>query len=301
MVAFIELSSNIYERHWLPKIFGQDGKALNQAFKDSVKQIWGIAGKVLSPNQKESLQKVISEWHEKHPNQIDVETVRLSAFSSETGAQAAGLSEDVGGLFTSVQQSTQSVDAARLFAERALYYAQRIPFLFRYNARLATHEILNETGAYLSEVDSVFDRKQDVMELLGELHKTLLTTQATFGEMTITLKSIKDIQTEHVKHPQEAIQTRDTLESISTLVRDWNRLVESPSSQNSVSQMAGVATRAEQAGDRIMNMLAWRGAALIALFWVMALLSKLAYRYLSIKLFAESHSAGTDKKEGKAA
>jgi hypothetical protein len=33
----------------------------------------------------------------------------------------------------------------------------------------------------------------------------------------------------------------------------------------------------------------------------MALLSKLAYRYLSIKLFAESHSAGTDKKEGKAA
>src|SRR4051812_25664289 len=108
MVTFIELSRDTYERYWRPQIFGQDGAELSQAFKDSKDQIWWIASKVLKPKQRQTLQNIISEWRNKHPDQVDVETVRLSAFSSEAGAKAAGLSEDVGGLFTSVQQSTQS-------------------------------------------------------------------------------------------------------------------------------------------------------------------------------------------------
>ncbi|MFL5813590.1 MAG: hypothetical protein ACJ763_08435 [Bdellovibrionia bacterium] len=301
MVSFIELSRDVYDRYWLPRLFGHEGEALSQAFKDSVEQIWVIASKVLSPSQKQTLQNVISEWREKHPNQIDVETIRLSAYSTEAGAKAAGLSTDVGGLFSSVQQSTQSVDSARLFAERALYYAQRIPFLLRYNSKLATHEILKETALALGQADGLFSHKQDAMELLGEIQKTLLSTQATFAGMDTTLHSVENLQLDQYKHPKETAQTQDILTKLSALLRDWNRAVESPSSQNSVSQMAGAVAQAQQETDSILNRLTWRIAALIAFFWVMALFSRLAYHYLSARLITDSRRASKDNQSGKAA
>ncbi len=151
MVAFIELSRDVLEKHWIPKIFGAGGRPEEQAFSDSAQQIWAIAGKVMSPQQKAVLQKVISRWRQAHPKQISVETVRLSAFSGQGGADAADLDKDIGGLFASVQQSTQAVDAARLFAERALYYAERAPFLFRLQERIGADEILDDAQSRLSQ------------------------------------------------------------------------------------------------------------------------------------------------------
>jgi hypothetical protein len=90
MVAFIELSQDALRKHWIPDLFGADGQPLGQAFTESKQQIWAVAGKVLSPTQKSVLQNVISTWRSKHPEQINIETVRLSAFSTEAGAKDAG-------------------------------------------------------------------------------------------------------------------------------------------------------------------------------------------------------------------
>jgi hypothetical protein len=142
MVTFIELSRDVLERHWIPKLFGPSGTELDHAFRQSAEQVWRIAGKVLGPQQKQVLQNTIHNWRKKHPDQVNVETVRLSAFSYETGF-AADEKKEIGGLFSSVQQATEAADSARLFAERALYYAERAPTLLRLQAKLGAHEIMD--------------------------------------------------------------------------------------------------------------------------------------------------------------
>jgi hypothetical protein len=290
MVAFIQLSHAVLREYWIPTQFGTAGEPLDQAFTESEQQIWQIAGKVMTESQRVLLQKVISEWREKHSEQINVETVRLSAFSSEAGAKAAGLEQNVGGLFASVQQSTQAVDAARLFAERALYYAERAPFLFRLQARLGASEIFDDAGLNLSR-----------LSVPKELQQTLLAARATLDDANSTLKSLTTLMKKLSDRPVATESARAIVTQLADLLREWNRLLSSASGQKGMSQMAGVADQLNQQSNRFIEKLAWLGAALIAFFWMMYALSKLAIHYVLSKSFREIGPAERQKEDGKKA
>ena len=55
--------------------------------------------------------------------------------STPTGGEASGL-------LAGVKQAVQSADQARLLAERALFAAQRLPFLLRMQIRVATQQVM---------------------------------------------------------------------------------------------------------------------------------------------------------------
>jgi hypothetical protein len=283
MVTFIELSRDVLEQYWIPKMFGSGGSELDQAFRQSTNQVWGIADKVLGPQQKQTLKNIILNWRKKHPDQVNVETVRISAFSYEKDL-AANEQSEIGGLFASVQQATEAADSARLFAERALYYAERAPTLLRLQTKLGAHEVMDEIGLSLAELPLSRDKKGKLTELLRELQKTLHITQSTLVDAKDTVTSVSHLFEQQSARPDVARISTDTLTRLTTLLREWNQTVTSSRYQNGISQMAGVANGLEQNSNRLLNRAAKLGAGLIVLFWVMALLSMLTFRFVTNSL-----------------
>ena len=150
MITFVELSRDALEKYWIPKVFHAQGKALADTFRESSDHLWKIAAKVLTSQQSQALKKYISKWRSLHPDQVNVESVRLAVFANDASLSAEEQS-DVGGLFASVQQASESADAARLFAARALYYAERAPTLLRLQGKLLAREIMYEIGTSLTQ------------------------------------------------------------------------------------------------------------------------------------------------------
>lgn len=296
MITFIKLSHDVLNRHWIPEVFGPAGQALNQAFSESKQQIWAIAEKVLSVEQKNLLKKVILDWRTKHSKQINIEAVRLSAFSTEAGAKAAGLDEDVGGLFASVQQSTQSIDSVRLFGERALYYAERAPFLFRLQARLGAHEIIDDAGLGLAQMFSPQNHERIAKNILKEFQQTLLVTRETLGDANATVESIKTLMDQLAENPEAAKSATDAIQQLTALLKDWNHLLSSAPYQKGVSQITDIASQVSRESNRLLMRLTWLGVSLIAFFWVMSVLSKLFYRYLKLKLFDQTKAVNQRNK-----
>jgi hypothetical protein len=305
MVAFVELSRDVLEKHWIPKVFGAAGNPLVEAFKESEQQIWAIVEKVLDPQQKNVLQTTISTWRKRHPDQINVETVRLSAFSTQAGARAAGLDESVGGLFASLEQSTQAVDSARLFSERALYYAERAPFLFQLQARLGASEIVSDTNLSLSQLPS----EPAIRDVLKEVRETLSATRATLADANATSHSVDVLMSRMMEHPQATQLATNAVTQLTALLKEWNHLLSSPSYKMGVSKAADVASVVDQQSNRLLKKVAGLGFSLIAFFWMMFVLAKLAYRYVLLKTFsarlserrAERRNEGREKHEDRAA
>lgn len=295
MVTFIELSREVLEQYWIPEVFSSGGAALDQIFRQSAADVWGIANKVLGPKEKGVLQNYISTWRKNHPDQVNVETVRLSAFSYESGLEAEELSQ-IGGLFASVQQATEAADSARLFAERALYYAERAPTLLRLQAKLGAHEVLNEIGLSLGGFPSPVGHERELTALLVELQSTLRLMRATLGDANTTMKSVSDLYAQQVGHPEVARNTTEALAQLTILLREWSNLLSSADYRNGVSQMAGIASGVERHTNRLLLRFAWLGAVLIILFWLMALVSRLAFLRLSKHL--DVQGARTHDKHG---
>ena len=295
MITFIELSCDVHEKHWLPNADGPEGKPRVQPFTESRQQIWAIAEKVLDPQQRTLLQGVISAWRGKHPEQVNVETVRLSAFSTEAGAKAAGLDQNVGGLLAGVQQTTQAVDSARLFSERMLYYAERAPFLLRLQARLGAGEILDDAGLSLAQLSSPLGPVRAIRDMLEEFRQTLLVTQATLGDVQSTVKSVSALIDQSSDHPQSIITGTAAIAEITRMLKEWNHLLTSVPHQKGIAQIADVANQVEREGDRFLINLAWLGGGLIALFWTLYVLSKLACPYFLRKVMGGAKPAGRER------
>jgi hypothetical protein len=301
MITFIELSRDVLEKHWIPNVFGADGQPLNQVFINASQQIWAIANKVLDPQQKKVLQNVILTWRSKHPHQIHVETVRLSTFSSESSAKAAGLDQDVSGLFASLGQATQSVDSIKLFSERALYYAERAPFLFRLQARLGANEIMSDIGLNLVSFPSPLAQESTIKVLLKDVRETLLAMRTTLGDANSTVHSVNALMDQMSDHPQSTRLAIAMTSQLTTLLKEWNHILSSSAYREGVSQAAAIANQVDQQSNRFLNKVAWLGFSLIAFFWVTFFLSKVAYQYFLLKAFRSVKSEKHNERKDKAA
>jgi hypothetical protein len=113
---------------------------------------WSLADGVLRPEQREELQSVIARWWAAHADARGMFFARPQELSSlvrlteeRTGRPASvygliGL-DPTAGLDPAVREVTRS----RLFAERALYAAQRMPFLLRWQLELITDQTLRQS------------------------------------------------------------------------------------------------------------------------------------------------------------
>jgi hypothetical protein len=149
MVVFVRLSRAVLERHWLPHLYGPEGAELAEVFARSEEDLANVAARALNDDQRAQLTHLIDAWLADNPSQHRVEGIRLSDFSAAAGGAAARAME-AKGLLASVKTATRAANQALLLSERGLFLLQRLPFMWRLQARLGAREMLGDTLAQLS-------------------------------------------------------------------------------------------------------------------------------------------------------
>lgn len=113
---------------------------------------WSLATGVYRPEEREELQSAIQRWWEAHADARSAflvrpqELISLVRQTEERTGRSTGVFGMVGldptaGLDPAVREVTRT----RLFAERALYAVQRMPFLLRWHVELLTDQILRQS------------------------------------------------------------------------------------------------------------------------------------------------------------
>jgi hypothetical protein len=127
-------------------------------------EAWNLAGDILTPDQQKELRDSIQRWWDTNPSSHPGFFARPEEFSSlirQTRHEAprqgsvfalVGL-DPTAGLDPAVREVTRT----RLFAERAMFMMQRIPFLVRWQTELLVDELLrlDQIEAVLTNVTSL--------------------------------------------------------------------------------------------------------------------------------------------------
>ncbi|MGZ3709283.1 MAG: hypothetical protein ACXWPM_11170, partial [Bdellovibrionota bacterium] len=190
----------------------------------------------------------------------------------------------IGGLLSSVSAAVQATDAARLLGERALFYAQRAPFLMRMQARLSAHELIEDTGIELSGLSQLPEIDQRITALLMEMQKSMMTGQLTMNDAKDTLSVVRGLFTQIDQSPNTIKAANELLGHLAQLANDWSKVATIPKGDRPMSQMAGIAAQAETEADRLMKKGFWLGAALIGFASVGFAGSKIAVQAASKRI-----------------
>ncbi len=176
MIVYLTLSRTVLERYWKPQVFGPSLDPLIAAFRTSEEDLWELASTVLDQEQKETLKAVIDDWIEKHPDSVRVEMVRFSEFSEHAGEVAAEMAQKAQGLLGSVRGATQLANQALLLGERAMFLANRMPFVVRFQARLGAKEIVGDSLRRTSEITELLEQLPNPEPMIRDL--THLTVES---------------------------------------------------------------------------------------------------------------------------
>jgi len=150
MIVFVRLCRAVLERHWIPQLYGDDGAALAEVFAKSDAELDAVAAQALSVAQRHELTTLIDTWLDENPDQFRVEGIRFADFSAAAGT-ASERAMQVKGFLSSVRTATRAANQALLLGERVLFLVNRMPAVWRLQARLGAREVVGDAVMQLSE------------------------------------------------------------------------------------------------------------------------------------------------------
>jgi DNA-binding FadR family transcriptional regulator len=152
MTVFVTVIRSALENHWQPKMFGASADDILEASRAAETNIWRLAAMVLQPEQQAELREAVEAFCAQDPTPETILAARAVGFASRVAParQAAwAKSVSVFGLLnldplSSLDPATRELAQTRLFGERALYLAHRMPTLLRWQTELL---VLNTTSS----------------------------------------------------------------------------------------------------------------------------------------------------------
>lgn len=151
MLAMSTITRTALEEVWVKT----DGGAAFQPWLDASRALegeaWILAGNCLTAEQQQELRDSIRQWWTNNPKAHAGFFARPAEFSSLV-RQTVARPDRPGSVFSLVgidptaglEPAVREVTRTRLFAERALYMAQRMPFLLRFQTELLTEDLLRQ-------------------------------------------------------------------------------------------------------------------------------------------------------------
>jgi len=154
----------VLEQDWTKSAQGDAFGPWLDASRSLEKEAWRLADEVFTPKQQQEVRDNIRKWWESHAGLHRTFFGRPQEFSSlirQTGKKTeqpdsvfalVGL-DPTAGLDPAVREVTRT----RLFAERAMYTVQRMPFLLRWQIELLSSQLLQEPqlSAALTNITSL--------------------------------------------------------------------------------------------------------------------------------------------------
>jgi len=182
MYVMISLQRALLERKIIPEYYGPEADRLLETFQTSELEIKGLASKALTPEQLAEIDRLIAQWLENNPNRVYAGYVRLSEFSaarqvSTAAAQKGRASNVLGFLFidplAGLDPTTREIEQARLLAERAFFYMQRMPMLISWQAELLVMDTISEPESrqVLGSVESLSASVEQITKDVNELNE----------------------------------------------------------------------------------------------------------------------------------
>ncbi len=148
MVTVKQMSFREYEAsNYLP----EDAQLIQAMYDRSADEVWALAGRFLSDDQLAELRLIIDDWFANNPEVRTASYVRLQDFSAFRRESAWRNRDAPASLLRLLQIDplagmdpiAREIQESRMLAERALFFAKRIPPLASWQFQLATAELLD--------------------------------------------------------------------------------------------------------------------------------------------------------------
>lgn len=244
MMVLTTLNRMIWEEYYRPKVFGKKAKIMVQAFKTVEKDIYSIAGKVLTLQQIKELRELISDWRTNNPDQYAVDFIRFSDFGGLGQKPELKKIKSSGGLLAPVKRVAEVADEFRLMSERAMFLLNKMQLIMGLQVELIYKEIVMQP-----EITGLLNDVTDFKDQMEKLPKQIS------NERKETLKDISNLLSNERKEVLKAFDDREsTLRLIfadtqSAINRANQLLIEI---QPVMSSAEGVLEKTEKTG-RVLN------------------------------------------------
>jgi len=288
--------------------FGNRAPPLIVASRKAREDIWQIAARTMKPDQLEVIDYLIWEWRQRNRGVELVSYVRFDDFAAARGKSVIAEIKSGGGLLAPVGDATKAVDEMRMLAERAFFYAKRLPFLLSWQARAAIDDVFMDSearelsGAFLAASRTIERLPQDIareraaflmeiqreqpmlQSLASQFRNTIGDTTALVSALTglthssqRTLEVLDRVVT--TKNGDGRFDIREysaALENLAAALQEANRLANTTAlfATNNLQpqQLDAIAkgglAQAQTSAARILDTAFWRGVALIIVFFV---------------------------------
>jgi hypothetical protein len=277
MVVLVTLSRIVVEEYWVPKVFGDEAKILVEVFRRQEADIWSIAAKVLTPPQQQELRDLIRQYRDRDPDRVFVEATRFGDFAGKMGESELAKAQEGTG-FLGVKGVTREVSETRMLAERAMFYAQRVPWIVRGMVRLLLldvaqtpeiNQVMKDTGTLAKAMHQTAKMTEELPELITEQRDQIMK-QVTAERKAAIEQVMKGVAT----------QRTATINELSELMTGQQ--------EDKVPLVSVVVDRVGNEGQEIITYAFHRAVVLIVIFF----LAMLAYRFASVRLIGSGQARG---------
>lgn len=264
------------------KHFSDHADALLELQRDLEVLAWQLAEGVLSTAQQDDLRRLLTDWRARHPDAVNAPFVRFQEFAGAgtAGAAARGkltLPTSLMGLvgldpLAGLDPAVRQVEQSRLLAERALYYAQRIPVLVDLQFDRAANRLAAgpESRRLLAQTASLTDsaaRFAAVAEALpgtfaGEREALFRQFDRMLVEQAATLRPLlADMRGTLEAGSQSAVAVDQATRSIDALVARFEHKPGEPRGKPfDVNEYTRAASEIAQAANELRSLLDSTGA-----------------------------------------
>ena len=281
MVVLVTLTRIVVEEYWVPQVFGDEAKILVEVFRRKEADIWSIAGRVLTPQQQKELRFLIKKWRKRNPDQVFVEAARFGDFAGIVGESELAKAQQGGG-FLGIKGATREVSEARLLAERAMFYAQRVPWIARSMTRLMLFDV-----AQTPEIKQVISDTATLAKAMNQTAKMTEELPELIAEQrTTTIAEVSKVVAE---------QRTATIAEVSKMLEQVTGQIEKERTAAINQVLEGVAAERKAIFPQVIEVSdhAFRRAVmLIVIFIVGSLLAGLIYRFVSVRLIGSGQARG---------
>jgi hypothetical protein len=272
MVVFVDLCTGTLKSHWVPEVYGEDGKALEAMFVQSADDLDRLAGGIAGPDTVANVHRLVNEWRRDNPGQWRVEQIRPFVFAATAGRLATEREREATGILHSVQAATQRADQAVLMGERVIFLTHRMPFLLRFQARLGLQQLIQDAIATLGAEDAL--KHADALRPLMSDASTLATSadeaakdsRALLEALRPLLEPRKDGQ--ELRAEQLVASANRLVDETRAELRELDRVERVLSSANRLTdRSSSLLQEVRASSSRALIWVAGVGAFLVLLFW----------------------------------
>jgi hypothetical protein len=228
LIAVTSLTRIVVEEYWIPDVFGETALPILEVLRTSEANIWAIAATVLTEDQRAELRDAIREWREEHPEAVHAIAVRAVGAAAEMRSEDSEERARPNSVFrflmidplAGLDPATRELAQTRMAAERALYVAQRMPFMLRWQT-----EILGSHVAAMPETRRMLTNSSQIAE--AALRLSAVAEQLPSRLSQERQEIIESLQSERVNLRELSAEVRETLQAGSQMASNANTVLRS--------------------------------------------------------------------------